>query len=154
MAAKGKISKRMTKYLIYIVMASFVLGGLFTNYGMPEQTQENEEADTAYNIIQYDSERIASNTVECEITEKKNNIKLVMSQDSRITNEDLQQVFETNVTGVKSVLLEISQSNAMFDIQVEDEEVKAELEEEIKLDGARFYDIYTCTKENNFYSPF
>ncbi|MBU0762623.1 MAG: hypothetical protein KKD39_06320 [Candidatus Altiarchaeota archaeon] len=143
--ASKKFTKKITRYMIYVVLASFILGGLYTNYGMPERKEDTtDQASSRYNIVSYDGERIATNPIECEITEKKNNIKIVLPQDNRVSDDDLAQVFESNITGVKSVVLEVSKSHAMFDMKVEEENAIDEVKDKIRINGARIYGAYMC----------
>ncbi len=145
MASKKGSKGRYTRTMIYIIMASFVLGGLFTGYGMPKDSEGVDNSpQSKWNILVYESESVATQPVACNILEATGDVKVVVANAGALDDDIISEVFDANITGVKSTVLEVSPSYAMFHMKVDGDEARKGISDRIRIPGMMVYDVYMC----------
>jgi hypothetical protein len=140
---KFKLSKKTTKYLIYVVLASFLLGGLFVDYGRTRPNQD-DAPQRQYNILIYESENVYPNPVECKIIAASSDVKIIVPPTARLTDDILEEIFDSEIPGVKSKVLEVSPNYAMFNLRVDEEASLDAILARVRISGAKAYNTYIC----------
>jgi len=140
---------RYKKEMIIVVGFVMVLSSFYTGVDR-EMTAPAENEDTAnWVVVNYDSAVLGSQSTVVKVTGVTNEYKLWPNQMSRVDRKDITDVFESNVTGVRSIILEAGGGSEMFHIATDGGNVTDEIRKRIRLPGG--YNLYRVYKGTSQY---
>ncbi len=145
---KGKglrFSKNTTKYLMYVVIASFVLSALFSDYGRQTQTptQDAEGSEANWTVVDYDSSQLFDIAGVVRVLNITGDLKLVLKDPGSVRKSDVDRLFSSKIEGVESISLERSPSYEMFNIRTNSPNASKNIRNTIRFPGDYIlYNVY------------
>jgi hypothetical protein len=144
-----RFSKKWMNYMIYFVGAVMVLSGLYVGLGREMPTAPQDDATTSWNVVNYDSVQVGESTAVTKIVGLTNHLKLRPKNMNLLDQSDITYVFQSNITGVRSIVLESGAGNTMFHFETDGGNVSQEIRNRIRLRGD--YSLYQVYKGSTPY---
>lgn len=140
-----RFSKKSIKYIIFIVIASFILSGVFSGFSTNESELQNPEDESGLNWSgrMFESSIISDESGLVTIYSQKNELLIFAPNPSSIDKRYIDQVFKADVDGVLNREYELSPNNLIIRIQTDGRDIKEEFTFKAKLPKAWvLYDVY------------
>ncbi len=138
-----RLPKQWMKYLIVITGVVMLFSGLYTGIERDEPQAAGADVRAKWNVVQYDSASLGQGSALVKIIGPTGQYKLKPSAMSRMSEQDIADVFESNVTGVRSIVLESAPTEAFFHIETDGSDVSSEVARRIRMPGGyQTYGVY------------
>jgi len=126
-------------------VAVFVFSSLYVGLRGNEPGGQDNTPNPGWRIIQYDSAQPGRASALTKIVAETKKLKLIPA-DMTPSVDDLEAVFESNVTGVTGIVLENAPGYVMFSLDTDGSNVTDRIEDEIRLPaGYRIYRVYEAS---------
>jgi hypothetical protein len=138
-----RLPKKWMKYLILMVGGIMLFSGLYVGLGR-EMPQGNAKDDTSsWMVVSYDSAQIGDTTALTKIIAQTGQYKLRPNQMSSLNQQDINDIFQSNITGVKSIVFENAPREEMFNIDTDGTDVVGEFRRRVRIPGGyEFLPVY------------
>jgi hypothetical protein len=135
-----RLPKKLLKYLIIFTGAIMVLSGLYTGLSRDMSAPAAEDLTASWNMTTYDSAYLGDASAVTTIISETNQMILRPNKVGMLSQEDVNDIFEANITGVTSLVFEVAPGSQMFRLEVQDFNVTGEIRKRIRMPGG--YQIY------------
>jgi hypothetical protein len=138
-----RLPKKWMKHMILLVGAIMLFSGLYSGIGMEDPQATAADDSSAWTVISYDSAQIGDATALTKIIAETNQYKLRPNQMSLMERQDINDIFESNITGVKSIVFENAPTEEMFAITTDGTDVAGEFRRRVRVPGGyEFLRVY------------
>jgi len=141
-----RLPKQWMKYMILLTGAVMLLSGLYTGVERDPPQDAATDLRSKWNVVQYDSASLGQSSALVNIMGPTGQYMLRPNAMSRLSEQDITDVFESNVTGVKSIVLENAPGEEFFHLETDGSDVSAEVARRIRMPGGyKIYGLYLGT---------
>jgi|GEM_PF-4794893 len=143
-------SQTMIKYLLFIVIGSFFLSGLFWDIGA-DNPQDANTARPGWNVVEYENAQLSTESGIASIVAKTANFKLVPRNPAMVSSNDLERAFNSEIKGVLSVVYEFSPTNPMFHLTTDGTVGEETIRNQLSISGG--YDLFEVYEASSAAGP-
>jgi hypothetical protein len=144
-----RLSRTWMKYMIYFVGAVMVLSGLYVGLGREMPSAPQDDSAASWNVVNYESSQVSESSAVTKIVGATTQYKLRPKNMNLLDQSDITYVFQSNITGVRSIVLESGGGNTMFHIDTDGGNVSNQIRSRIRLRGD--YTLYQVYKGSTPY---
>ncbi len=130
--------KKKQQYMILFITFIFVFSGLYMGLGRSVPTED--EGPRTYDVVEYDSAQLGDAAAVVQVADATGDWIIMPREPQLLDQRDVVEVFESNITGVRHVRLEVSPGHTMFRLEGDGRNISGEVERIIRLPGG--YNLY------------
>jgi hypothetical protein len=128
-------SKKFRNFMIMFIGVIMVLSALEVFLNRAQNVESPEDESLKWNTVKYESVQLGQSSALTQIVAATDQYKLRPNQPNRLDSQDVSGVFESNISGVSSIVLESGPDDMMFNIRTDGRNVSDEVKKRIRLPG-------------------
>ena len=132
------MGKKANKWVILFVGFIMVFSGLFIGLNREMPNVSVPENGPVWNVVNYDSVSSVGTVVVARIDGPTGSLKIVPKRLGTLDTRTINDIFDTNITGISRIVLENATGYEMFNIETDGSNVTAQIRKRIRVSGDYF----------------